>query len=813
MDKKNMQNKKSQKSKNINNKKSKNKKINKTTNKINNTQFNSNKKTFNDTFNNKVKDNFNSSQENSNNIINLNKDFNSTNLICTKKLKYIFISVLLIFILLLVRLGYLQFIDSSHLKELAYQQQAINQILSPKRGNIYDATGQSLAVSVQVDTITINPAKISGKNDEESKAKKELVAKGLSDIFSLNYDETLEKVNSKSSVETIAKKVEKDKVEQLKTWMKDNKISVGINIDEDTKRYYPYGSLASNVIGFCGADNQGLSGIEAKWDNVLKGTPGKIVSYKASDQNEIPNTEETYISAENGSNITLTIDLNIQSTVEKYLKQAVEKYDCANGGNVIVMNPKTGDILGMANYPDYNLNSPYTPNTVLAKTYDSLTAEEKNESLYRMWANKSVSDSYEPGSTFKIITASVALEENITTPNKENDFFCKGYEIVEDRTINCWNRAHPHGSLTLTQALEKSCNPAFMQLASRIGAPTLYKYYQAFGLFDSTNSGLYGEQSSIFHNLEKVGPVELATYSFGQRFQVTPLQLITAISSVANDGVLMKPNIVKSIKNSETGAISNTEPTKVRQVLSKSTTDKVKSMMESVVLYGTGKNVAVSGYSIGGKSGTSEPVEGNESTGYVSSFVAISPIEDTQVVILLTLYNPQNKKYGHQGGMVAAPVVSQMLSEILPYLNIPSDNSNTDNTTQNLITVPDITNKTVTEAKKILTNAGFTCKISSSGDENSTLVTNQTPKPGVSLQKNSIIMLYGEGHTVENSVSVPDLSGMNISQATNILRSKNLNISYYGSGIITTQDYAVNELVPEGTVINVNLKPILTEAH
>ena len=809
--------KKSQKSKNINNKKSKikkiNTKINNTTNKINNTQFNSNEKTFNDTFNNKVKNNFNSSQENSNNIINLNKDFNSTNLICTKKLKYIFISVLLIFVLLLVRLGYLQFIDSSHLKELAYQQQAINQILSPKRGNIYDSTGQSLAVSVQVDTITINPAKISGKNDEETKSKKELVAKGLSDIFSLNYDETLEKVNSKSSVETIAKKVEKDKVEQLKTWMKDNKISVGINIDEATKRYYPYNNLASSVIGFCGADNQGLSGIEAKWDNILKGTPGKIVSYKASDQNEIPNTEETYISAENGSDITLTIDLNIQSTVEKYLKQAVEKYDCANGGNVIVMNPKTGDILGMANYPDYNLNSPYTPNTVLAKTYDSLTAEEKNESLYRMWANKSVSDSYEPGSTFKIITASVALEENITTPNKNNDFFCKGYEIVEDRTINCWNRAHPHGSLTLTQALEKSCNPAFMQLASRIGAPTLYKYYQAFGLFDSTNSGLYGEQSSIFHNLEKVGPVELATYSFGQRFQVTPLQLITAISSVANDGVLMKPNIVKSIKNSETGAITNTEPTKVRQVLSKSTTDKVKSMMESVVLNGTGKNVAVSGYSIGGKSGTSEPVEGNESTGYVSSFVAISPIEDTQVVILLTLYNPQNKKYGHQGGMVAAPVVSQMLSEILPYLNIPSDNSNTDNTAQNLIIVPDITNKTVTEAKKILTNAGFTCKISSSGDENSTLVTNQTPKPGVSLQKNSIIMLYGEGHTIENSVSVPDLSGMNISQATNILKSKNLNISYYGSGIITTQDYAVNELVPEGTVINVNLKPVLTEAH
>ena len=444
MYKKNIRNQKNKKSKNINNKQIRNTKnnsrINKTINKINNNEINYNK-TYSDNVNNTINNDSNSKQETSdNNIINLNKDFNSKNLICTKKLQYIFLSVLIIFVLLLVRLGYLQFIDSDHLKELAYQQQAINQILSPKRGNIYDSTGKALAISAQVDTITINPAKISGKSDEETKTKKELVAKGLSDIFGLNYDEILEKVNSKSSVETIAKKVEQDKVDQLKTWMKDNKISVGINIDEDTKRYYPYGSLASNVIGFCGSDNQGLSGIEAKWDNILTGTPGKIVSYKASDQNEIPNTEETYISAENGSDITLTIDLNIQSIVEKYLKQAVEKYDCANGGNVIVMDPKTGNILGMANYPDYDLNSPYTPNAVLAKTYDSLSDEEKNESLYRMWANKSVSDSYEPGSTFKIITSSVALEENITTTDKVNDFYCKGYEIVEDRTINCWRK-------------------------------------------------------------------------------------------------------------------------------------------------------------------------------------------------------------------------------------------------------------------------------------------------------------------------------------------------------------------------------------
>ena len=749
--------------------------------------------------------------ENNSKVITLNRKFDAHNLIYTSKLKNIFIIVVLVLVLLLGRIGFIQFVQGSELKELAYQQQAINQILSPKRGNIYDATGKALAISAQVDTITINPTKIVGENDEETKELKETVAKGLSDIFELDYNETLEKVSSNSQIETIIKKVEQEKVNQLEAWMDENDISVGINIDEDTKRYYPYGSLASSVIGFCGTDNQGLSGIESKWDSVLTGTPGKIVSSQDSSQREIPNAEETYISAENGSDITLTIDYNIQYTIEKYLKQAVEKYDCKDGGNVIVMDPQTGDILGIACYPDYDLNSPYTPNSTLAQTYDSLSTEEKSEALYRMWANKSVSDSYEPGSTFKIITASVALEEGITTTDKAGDFTCKGYEVVEDRTIKCWRDYDPHGPQSLRDALCNSCNPAFIQLASRITAPTLYKYYQAFGLFETTDSGLYGEQNSIFHNLDEIGPVELATYAFGQRFQVTPLQMITAISCVANDGVLMKPNIIKSITNTDTGAVTETEPTEVRQVISKSTAEQVKSMMESVVLHGTGQNVAVSGYSIGGKSGTSEPTESNKDSGYVSSFVAISPIEDTQVVILLTLYNPQNKDYGYQGGTVAAPVVSQMLSEILPYLGVPSDATDSANS-DDLITVPDITNKTITEAKKILTEDGFECKISSSGDENSTLVTEQTPKPGVQLSEGAIIMLYGGGN-VATSVSVPDLSGMNLSQATSTLKAKNLNISTTGSGIVTTQDYAVNELVPEGTVINVTLKPTLTDAH
>lgn len=765
--------------------------------------------------NNKKKKNPSSNKND--NIVKIKPEFESKNFIHTKKLRRVLIVTILIFVLLVGRIGYLQFVQGNELKELAYQQQTINQIISPKRGNIYDRSGKALAISAQVDTITINPTKIKKDSDEDTKKLKEKVAKGLSEIFELDYEEVLQKVSSESQLETIVKKVEQEKVDELKTWMDENDITVGINIDEDTKRYYPYSTVASSVIGFCGNDNQGLSGIESKWDSILTGTPGKIVSSKGSDQQEIPNAEETYISAENGSDLTLTIDLNIQTIIEKYLKQAVEENKCSRGGNVIVMDPKTGDILGMASYPDYDLNSPYTPNSTLAQTYDSLSSEEKSEALQKMWANKSVAETYEPGSTFKIITSAVALEENITTTDKAGDFYCKGYEEFEDASstqsikIKCW-RDNPHGVQTLRQALCNSCNPAFMQLGKRIGAPTLYKYYEAFGLFNSTGSGLYGEQSSIFQKLENVGPVELATMSFGQRLNITPLQMITAISCVANDGILMKPRIVKQVTNTDTGSTTEIETTQVRQVISKQTATEVKSMMESVVTEGTGKHAAVSGYAIGGKTGTSEPTESNKDEGYVASYVAISPVEDTQVVLLLTLYDPQGKSY--QGGQVAGPVVSQMLSEILPYLGVPSDNTVTNSTdSSNLITVPDVRNKTVAEAEKTLKDAGFTTKTYVDGDSNTTLVEDQMPKPGSSLPKNSIIILYGQGNTASTSVTVPDLKGMSASQATNTLKAKNLNISIEGNGTVITQDYSKDEQVPEGTIVKVTLKQTLTDAH
>lgn len=736
-------------------------------------------------------------------VIDINKNLKDRIGINVKKLKLIFLVVILIFALLLGRLGYLQFIKGSYLKELAYNQQSINQIISPKRGIIYDANGTILATSASVDTITINPSKIKdSKNtsNERTKEVKEKLAKAFSEIFELNYEETLEKVNSTSQVETIVKKVEQDKVDKLKAWLKENNISVGINIDEDTKRYYPYDTVLSQVIGACGSDNQGLAGIEFEWNSTLAGTPGKIISSKSASQEEIPNAEETYIPAENGSDLTLTIDLKIQNIVEKYLKQAVDNNNVENGGNCIVMDPKTGDILAMATYPNYDLNNPFTPNEYVSKTYDSLDSSGKVDAIYKMWSNKSVSELYEPGSVFKLITASVALEENITGTSVENDFFCPGYEIVNGRRINCWKTDGSHGYQTLTQALQKSCNPALIQLGSRIGTSTLYKYYKAFGFFDRTGVDLPGEAQSSFWDESDVNAVERATMSFGQRFSITPLQMITAISAIANDGVLMKPRIVKSITNTETGAVTTIEPEQVRQVLSSETASKVKSMMQAVVEGGTGNKGAVTGYTVGGKTGTSEPVEGKEENGYIATYVAISPVEDTKVVLLLNLYKPPVSN--HQGGTLAGPVVSQMLSEILPCLGVPSEEESTDD--DDLITVPEIRNKTITEAEKILKEKGFTSKITTSNDKNSTLVVDQVPKPGVSLSQGSIIMLYDQD--TRTSTTVPDLTGKSKYQATQELKNANLNISIDGSGVVVSQDPPKGSNVDAGTVVKVTFK-------
>lgn len=737
-----------------------------------------------------------------------NNEF-STNLLAVKKFRIVLASLLIIFLLLLIRLIWLQFVQGPALKEKAYNQQTTDQIISTSRGTIYDSTGKTLAISTPTDTVTINPKKIVANTPEETKAKKEKVAKAFSDIFELNYDETLEKVNSTSNVQTIAKKVDKTKIDELKSWMEEEKISTGINIDEDTKRVYPYNNLASNLIGFCGTDNTGIQGIEDSWNKVLQGTPGKLTTSTDAIREEIPDSNQTYIPAENGSDIVLTLDFNIQTILEKYLKQAVEE-NHADSGTVVALAPSTGDVLGMACYPDYNLNTPFEPNTdELKSTWDKLDSATQSNELYSMWKNDVISSPYEPGSPYKLITAAVALEENITSEDVAGDFYCDGVYVVADRKISCWTQGHK-GTKTLRQALQVSCNPSLMQLGQRIGAPTLYKYYEAFGFFNKTNIDLPQEASSTYWELEDVNDVELATMSFGQRFTITPIQLVSAISAIANDGVLMKPRIVKQIINPETGTTTDIEPVQVRQVISKSTSERMRDLMKSVVDDGSGRLAKVEGYSIGGKTGTSEPQAGREDEGYIASYVAIAPTEKPEICLLMAIHNPNpNGQGSHQGGQVCGPVVSQMLTEILPILGINSSNIQTptspveENTSY--VTVPDIRNKTVTEAEKILKQAGFNTKINISGDKNTTLITDQNPKPGSSIPKKSIIVLYSAENDTRVSVKVPDFKGKSLSQAENMAKANNINITSEGSGTVVSQSIMVDTAVEEGTIVKLIL--------
>ena len=579
-----------------------------------------------------------------------------------KKMRNALFISFLIFTLLICRIGYIQFINGGELQVLAYEQQEQERAISAKRGTIYDATGKYiLAVSSTAYTVTANPTNISNENKEKVAAK-------LSDMFDLDYEKTLKKIKKKSSIETIVKKIEKEQADELRSWLIDNNITTGINIDEDSKRNYPYSNLASQVIGFCGSDNHGLDGVEAKYEEILAGTKGSISRTTDATGKDLGTQGETYNAAIDGTSLILSIDMTIQSVVEKYLEEACIDNNCTDGGNIVVMNPKTGDILAMATYPSYNLNDPYTINNEeLLANWDNLSQKEKTESLQGMWRNKAISDTYEPGSVFKLITASGALEEGITDTDNPGEFACTGSITVAGARIKCWRYYRPHGSESLRQGLMNSCNPVFIGLGQKLGVETYYKYLEKFGLLSKTGVMLPGEANSIFIAKEKAGPVELATISFGQRFEITPIQLVTAVSSIANGGTLITPRIVKATIDSTTGEVTEMPVENKNTVISKETADKVLSMMESVVSEGTGKNAKVAGYRIGGKTGTSE--DGVNTGKYVTSFLGIAPIDDPEVVVLITLYNPTGEG-GHQGGSVAAPIGGQIFSEILPYLEV-----------------------------------------------------------------------------------------------------------------------------------------------
>ncbi len=721
------------------------------------------------------------------------------------------------FLIVSIHLAYIQFAQGKELSEKAYNQQIERLIISPSRGTIYDTKGEILAQSIAVDTISLNPGKVKYANSKL--VDDEIIAKGISEIFDITYDELIEELKKDKSVIVIERKVEKDKVDKLKKWMSENNITVGINIDEDSKRYYPYNDLASNLIGFCGTDNSGQTGLEQRWNDILTGTIGQVVTTVDGKRKAILDEDVRYVAPENGSNLYLTINTTIQATAEKYLEQAMIENQTATAGTVIIMNPQTGDILAMATNPDYNLNEPsnYKATKHSEEEWKAMSGEDRSASLLELWKNKVVSGTYEPGSTFKLITAAVGIEEGLVETDTANDFNCTGSYVVaiengEPVEINCW-RALPHLGQTLRDALENSCNPAFMQLGQRIGASTLYKYFKAFGLFEPIGNDIAKAYKGQFYDLEDMGPVELATTSFGQRFEISPLQLITAVSAICNDGILVEPKIVKQIENTDTGSIEVIETQKVRQVISKETADSVKNMMLSVVTDGTGRNAKIAGYSIGGKSGTSEPRANHEEEGYVASFIAASPIENTQVVVLFALYGLQDYA-NHQGGQVAAPYVNQILSEVLPCLGIESTETIEEEEEIGLIDVPDVKNLTITEAKAKLERLGFSVVCNSILDPNSTLVIDQLPKYGVSLNANSVVCLYASNEDTKVKVQVPNIKDMTKEEALNSLRSKNLNIQVDGTtGIVVSQDPTYGTEVEEGSIVHVVIKEKLKDAQ
>lgn len=651
-----------------------------------------------------------------------------------KRMRNMIFVVLIIMFGLAFRIGWIQFKMGNKLQHMAHLQQTLEREFNPKRGTIYDATGEKiLAVSASVESITVNPVNISSEN-------KEKVARKLSELFELDYEKVLKKVSKRSSIETIAKKVDKSKTDELRIWLDENNITTGVNIDVDTKRYYPYNSLAAQIIGFCGSDNQGLMGIEAKYDSELKGQNGSIVKLTDAKGGNLDDEGEEYVKAINGNDLILSIDATIQGIAEKYLEEACIDNVCTDGGNIVIMDPNNGDILAMAGYPTYNLNNPYVPmDSEVSANWDNLSKEEKTAEQQKMWRNKAISDAYEPGSTFKLITSSASLEEKITDTDNSGEFCCTGSITISGVTIKCWRYYRPHGSESLRQALMNSCNPVFIGLGQKLGVKTYYSYLNKFGFLRKTGIDLQGEGGSIFLAEEKVGPVELGTIAFGQRFEVTPIQMITAVSSIANGGTYVVPRVVKGIVNSQTGEVKNIEPQKKETVISKETSEKVLSMMQSVVAEGTGKNAQVKGYSIGGKTGTSE--DGVNTGKYVTSFVGVAPISNPKLVILITLYNPTGEG-GHQGGGVAAPIASQVLGEVLPYLEVKKDNE-TEEDVKNKVAVPNLEGMTIGEAKKVLKDLNLNLEYNEENTENEEerIITEQVPVSGVEvLEESSIIV-------------------------------------------------------------------------
>ena len=696
-----------------------------------------------------------------------------------------------IFTVILGKIAYLQFAKGQELQSMAYLQQTLDRSVNPKRGTIYDATGEKvLAQSVSVNIVTAVPNSV-------DKDKKDEIATKIAEILEINKDDVLAKLSKNSSSETIATKVDEDKATKLLSYISDEQIS-GVRVDEDTKRVYPYSTLLANVLGFVGTDNVGLEGIEAYYNSDLAGIPGKIVGSTDGKGRETPFTNEQYVAPTDGKDIVLTIDATIQSIVEKYLSKAI-KENIAQYGMAVVMRPSTGEVLAMANYPSYDPNEPFTPNTdELKNKWEILSKKEKSEELAAMWRNKVISDTQEPGSTFKIVTATAALEENVAQMDKAGDFSCSGSMQVGTWTIKCWRYPRSHGSESLRQGIMNSCNPVFMQLGQRIGIEHFCKYLEAFNLASKTGIDLPGEASGIMHNPASMTAVDLATTSFGQTVQITTLQTAVNYCAIANGGYLVQPYVVKEIKSGSGNYDEKTESKVIKQIMSKETSDLLLSALEDTAKTGTAKSGAVKGYRVGGKTATGEEGRGDQKV-YMAGYASIAPIVNPELVVVMNIYDPKSEA-GHGGAAICAPVVGSILDECLRYLDIAPDYTIEDNDIKETL-IPDVTSKTVGEAKKLLSEKGFS--IASDNNLNdSDVIKEQIPKAGASLMEGSTVRVYTTDGA-KQTVDVPDVRNKTVEVATAKFKAAGLNVRIVGNGYVLTQDPTPGTVVEKGSIVTI----------
>lgn len=743
---------------------------------------------------------------------------------------------------LLWKLWQIQVVDHEKYENMAIEQMTRDMVVTAPRGTIYDARGNILAISADVQNVVVSPKdilalqedyrkKYAEKKPEDGRPEPtpEFIAQNLARILDMEEEAILKRMGKTTSQYEVLKwRVDDEISEQVRKFISDYKLNPGVYLSPDTKRIYPYSSLAAQVIGWVNAsdNNKGAYGLEAFREEVLAGKAGRVVTAKNAAGQEMMSSYENYVDPVSGYNLTLTLDATIQSYCERVLSDGIDAYDVQNGGFVIAMNPKTGAILAMASSPDYDLNTPRAiDDPVLAEYLETVKNDPaSNEEAYqkalgdtqlKQWRNKALNDTYEPGSTFKIMVLAAALEEGVVTEN--DHFYCPGYVIVADRRMSC-SRREGHDDQNLRKAVMNSCNPAFVAIGQKLGAEKFYQYFKDFGFLEKTGIDLQGEASNagLFWSEDLFtsanGITSLGTASFGQRFQVTPLQLVTAASASVNGGKLMKPYVLQSVTDMDGNVISNTEPTVVRQVVSEKTSELVRSILKSVVCDGgTGKNAYVSGYQVGGKTGTSETLESKAEGRYIVSFLGVAPADDPQVVILLAYDWPTPafpgasstaKGYYISGGNMAALKAGELMGDILDYLGVAKQYSANDLAGAD-VTTPKVTGLSLSAAQTLLESKGLSFRTVGDG----TVVTGQLPAQGTILPGNSQVALYLGADVPTEQVQVPSVVGKSPEAVRNALAKVGLYMRSGGAAtgavIADSQKIEAGSMVDPGTVIEV----------